>query len=73
MVYFFQASATFSIENAKFWPFLVILSQIYALFGATFTGLNNEVVPKNGQILGMRKMGWVIPLRLLQVLEQLLC
>ena len=28
-------------------------SQIYALFGAPFTGLNSVVVPQNGQISGM--------------------
>ena len=30
MVYF-QTGVLFSIEKAKFWPILVILSQIYAL------------------------------------------
>ena len=46
MVYFFQAGAPLSIENAKFWPVLAILSRIYALFSAPFTGLNSAVVPK---------------------------
>ena len=30
-----------------FWPFFAILSQIYPLFGAPFTGLNSVVVPRN--------------------------
>ena len=33
----FQARAPFSIENAKFWPVLAILSRAYALFGAPCT------------------------------------
>ena len=37
----FQAIVPFSIENAKFWPVLALLSRIYALFGAPFTGLNS--------------------------------
>ena len=48
MVYFFQANATLSIENAELWPILAIfgnLSRIHALFGAPFTGLNSAVVP----------------------------
>ena len=46
-VLFFQADAPFTKENAKFWPILAYLSQIYALFGAPFTGLNSVVVPQN--------------------------
>ena len=41
-----QASDLFGIENAKFWPALAILSRIYTLFGALFTGLNSAVVPQ---------------------------
>ena len=37
----FQAIVPFSIENAKFWPVLALLSRIYALFGAPFPGLNS--------------------------------
>ena len=47
VVYFYQAGAPISIENAKFWPFLAILSRIYALVGAPITGLNSAVVPQN--------------------------
>ena len=36
-----------------FWAIFAILSSIYALFGALFTGLNSAVVPKNWQISGM--------------------
>ena len=43
---FFQASAPFSIENAKFWPVLAILSRAYALFGAPCTGLKSVAVPQ---------------------------
>ena len=38
--------AIFSIENAKFWTVLAILSQIYALFGGPFTGLDSVVMPQ---------------------------
>ena len=43
----FQAHALVGIENPIFWPVLAILSRIYALFGALFTGLNSAVVPQN--------------------------
>ena len=46
---FLHSIATFN----PFWPFLVILSRIDALFGAPFTGRNSEVVPQNWQISGM--------------------
>ena len=55
VVYFFQAGALFSHSKRKIWPFLAclaILSQIYALFGALFTGLDSAVLPKNWQISG---------------------
>ena len=47
MYFFFELVSLFSIENAKFWLVLAILSIIYALFGAPFTGLNSVMVPKN--------------------------
>ena len=50
MCVLFQVSVLFSIEKAKFWPFLAILSQIYVLFGAYFTSLNSVVVPQYCQI-----------------------
>ena len=37
VVYFIQASVLHSKTNAKFWPILAILSQIYAMFGVIFT------------------------------------
>ena len=37
MVFFFSSECPFSIENAKFWPVLAILSRAYALFGAPCT------------------------------------
>ena len=43
-------------KNAKFWPVLptlAILSRIYALFGAPFTGLSSAVVPNKCQISGL--------------------
>ena len=54
MVYFFQAGAPFSIENAKFWLVLVIVGYFVTklgIFGAPFTGLNSVVVPQNGQLV----------------------
>ena len=39
-VLFFQADERFSTENAKFWPILAILSQIYAHIGVFFAGLS---------------------------------
>ena len=53
VVYFFQAGALFCIDNAKFWPILTILLQIYALFVVLFTGLNNAVAYQKGQLSGM--------------------
>ena len=52
-VLFFQARALFCIENANFWPILAILSQIYAVFGALFAGLNSVAVNQFWQISGM--------------------
>ena len=50
----FQDGVLFGIANVKFCPisahfgqFLAILSQIYALFGVLFSGLNGAVVPQN--------------------------
>ena len=45
----FQAGAPFDTGNAEFWLLLAILSQIDALFGGPFTGLDNIVVPQNWQ------------------------
>ena len=68
VVYFFQGIAPFSIENAKFWPFLAILSRTYALSGAPLTGLYSAVVPQNWQIWGMptpsRQSRWGILIHL---------
>ena len=40
----FQEGVLFSTENAKFWPILAILPQLYAVFGILIKGLNNAVV-----------------------------
>ena len=56
MVYFFQAGALLAskaLSSGLFWPFFGILSRIYALFGAPFTGLITVVVPQTWQIWGM--------------------
>ena len=39
MCVLFQVSVLFSIEKAKFWPILAILSQIYVLFGVLLQAL----------------------------------
>ena len=52
-VLFFQANERFSTENAKFWPILAILSQIYAHFGVFFAGLNNMVTYQKWQTPGI--------------------
>ena len=36
IAHIFQAGVLLSIENAIFWPILVILSHFYALFGLLF-------------------------------------
>ena len=52
VVYFFQASALFSIANAKLWPVLAIFGYLLT-FWSPFTSLNSVVVPQNWQIWGM--------------------
>ena len=47
MCVLFQVSVLFSIEKAKFWPILAILSQIYVLFGVLFTSTNSAVEYQN--------------------------
>ena len=54
MVYFFQAGVPFSIENAKFWPVLALLSRIYALFGAPLTGLNSVMAGGASKLTNIR-------------------
>ena len=39
--------ASKTLNFGQFWPFLAILSRIYALVGAPITGLNSAVVPQN--------------------------
>ena len=46
MCVLFQVSVLFSIEKAKFWPILAILSQIYVLFGVLLQALKCGVLPK---------------------------
>ena len=38
--------ASKTLNFGQFWPFLAILSSIYALVGAPITGLNSAVVPQ---------------------------
>ena len=59
--YPFQAHVLFSLENAKYWPILAILSRIYALFGVLFTGLLKlGGVPEMTNIRsGMHVLLWV--------------
>ena len=41
-------------DFGPFWLVLALLSQMYALFGVLFTGLNNGSVYQNRQIRGMQ-------------------
>ena len=60
MVYFFQAGVPFSIENGKFWPVLALLSRIYALFGAPFTGLNSVMAGDASKLTNIRFLQGVL-------------